>query len=301
MPSHRRRSYSPDRSRTPSRERDRSRSRSPERSVPLPNGATPISESDYFVKNDEFRVWLKDEKRKYFDELTSDRSRKYFRKFVKAWNRGKLPKSLYSGIDISSASSQTGYKWSFASKASSADNAALQAARDEVGAATYKRPSRSGLPSGSAGGRVQGPTLPSQADLTFAREAADEHRAAERDYGRKRERKEVKERVEEMVGPKEAGREGMLENKRVQRESDRAFRERGDEGLEVDESTLMGGGDSFKERIARRDMARKRFDEKRHGPRDDRTTAIRERADAIREKDKATMDMFMQMAKQKFG
>lgn len=64
MPSHRRRSYSPDRSRTPSRERDRSRSRSPERSVPLPSGATPISESDYFVKNDEFRVWLKDEKRK---------------------------------------------------------------------------------------------------------------------------------------------------------------------------------------------------------------------------------------------
>lgn len=163
-------------------------------------------------------------------------------------SRAITPESLYSGIDISSASSQTGYKWSFASKASSADNAALQAARDEVGAATYKRPSRSGLPSGSAGGRVQGPTLPSQADLTFAREAADEHRAAERDYGRKRERKEVKERVEEMVGPKEAGREGMLENKRVQRESDRAFRERGDEGLEVDESTLMGGGDSFKER-----------------------------------------------------
>jgi hypothetical protein len=36
----------------------------------------------------------------------------------------------------------------------------------------------------------------------------------------------------------------MLE-KALKRESDRAFREKGDEGLEVDEGTLMGGGDSF--------------------------------------------------------
>jgi len=104
-----------------------------------------------------------------------------------------------------------------------------------------------------------------------------------------------------MVGPKEVGREGMLEKKRVQREGDRAFREKGDEGLELDESTLMGGGDSFKERIARRDAARKRFEDKRNGPREDRMAVARERADAIREKDKATMDMFMQMAKSKFG
>jgi hypothetical protein len=49
--------------------------------------------------------------------------------------------------------------------------------------------------------------------------------------------------------------------------------------------------------IARRDAARAKFEQKR----DDRTSASRERAVAIREKDKATMDMFMQMAKQKFG
>ena len=32
-----------------------------------------------------------------------------------------------------------------------------------------------------------------------------------------------------------------------------------------------------------------------------RDAAARERVDAIRQKDKATMDMFMQMAKEKFG
>lgn len=63
MPSHRRRSYSRDRSRTPS-DRDRSRSRSPERKIALPAGADPISESDYFLKNDEFREWLREEKNK---------------------------------------------------------------------------------------------------------------------------------------------------------------------------------------------------------------------------------------------
>lgn len=92
-----------------------------------------------------------------------------------------------------------------------------------------------------------GPTLPSQSDLTLAREEADEWRTKDRDLKRKREKLEAKERIEDMVGPKEVGREGMLEKKRAKREADRSFRERGDEGLEADESTLMGGGSSFRE------------------------------------------------------
>ena len=57
----------------------------------------------------------------------------------------------------------------------------------------------------------------------------------------------------------------------------------------------------FDYRIAKRDAARKRMEEKRFGGRDEREVASRERADAIRQKDKATMDMFMQMAKNRFG
>jgi hypothetical protein len=30
----------------------------------LPGGAEPITESDYFLKSSEFRVWLKEEKHK---------------------------------------------------------------------------------------------------------------------------------------------------------------------------------------------------------------------------------------------
>jgi hypothetical protein len=158
--------------------------------------------------------------------------------------------SLYAGVDPStqSATTQTAYKWSFASKKSRADDEALKATREAVGAATYGRSRPSGM---SAGGRIQGPTLPSAADLVLAREADTEYKSAERDYKRKRDKLEDKERIEEMVGPKDVGREGMLEKKRARREGDKAFREKGDDGfVEADETTLMGGGDSFKERYA---------------------------------------------------
>lgn len=90
-----------------------------------------------------------------------------------------------------------------------------------------------------------GPTLPSSTDLQLARETEEDTRETERRYKRKRDKLEARDRIEDMVGPKEVGREGMLEKKRARREEDRAYRERGDEGLEADESTLMGGGDDF--------------------------------------------------------
>ena len=73
MPSHRHRSRSRSKSRERPRRRSRDRSkdplderrsRSPEHQVELPNGASPITEADYFQKSDEFRLWLKEEKRK---------------------------------------------------------------------------------------------------------------------------------------------------------------------------------------------------------------------------------------------
>lgn len=283
------------RSRSPSGERRRSRS--PESRSRLPEGVNEISESDYYLKNAEFKVWLKDEKGKYFDELSSEKARSYFRKFVKAWNRGKLSTSLYHGVDQASQQN-TAYKWSFASKADRKEREALEAVRREVGESNYGRDVRQG----PSAGRRQGPTLPSREDLILAREAAEESQTAERQYKRKRERQEAKERIEDMVGPKEVGREAMLEKKKAKRENDRAFRDRGDDGIvEADESTLMGGGDSFRERLAQRDAARRRFNEKRQSHREERVSETQERQSAIREKDKATMDMFKRMAQERFG
>jgi len=254
-----------------------------------------ISESDYFVKSDEFRIWLKDEKDRYMDELSSEKSRRYFRKFVKAWNRGKLSKSIYQGAI--EAAPTTGYKWNFASKTSRADSDAIRAVREEVQSSKLSRASSS-----SNSKRVLGPTLPSHADRVLAEEEAEERRAGEHQRKRKRERAEDKDRLEDMVGPKEIGKAGMLEKKRVKREDDRAFREKGDDGLlEADDKTLMGGGDSFKERIAQRDANRLKWQEKKAAERGERVVEIQERQKALKEKDRATMDAFMKMAKEKFG
>ncbi|KAF8893728.1 hypothetical protein CPB84DRAFT_1826014 [Gymnopilus junonius] len=287
--------------RSRSRSRSRNRSESPERRAKLPEGVSPISESDYFQKSDEFRLWLKEEKGKYFDDLSGDRARSYFRKFVKAWNKGKLSGTYYDGIAPGSipATANTSYKWSFASRNRGADEDALRATRAEVGAATYGRRDSTSKASSSHdyASSSRGPAMPSAADLTLARELAREQAEEERAYKRKRDKLDTKERVEEMVGPKPVGREGQLEKKKLQRESNRAFREKGDEGLEVDESTLMGGGDSFKAQLARRDAAKKRYEQKN----EEKHNVMRERATAIKEKEKATMDMFQQLAKQRFG
>ncbi|KAK2462871.1 hypothetical protein APHAL10511_005069 [Amanita phalloides] len=260
---------------------ERDRSRSPRRrAIDLPYDAKSIK------------------KRKYFDELSGDKARSYFRKFVKAWNRGKLSKKYYKGLEPSSiqATTNTAYKWSFADKTSRADDQALRSVREEVGWATHSQ--RSGDASMSASsGRVVGPTLPTPADLVHARELESEFKEEERKHKRKREKLEAKERIEDMVGPKEVGREGMLEKKRAKREQDRTFREKGDEGFEADESTLMGGGDGFKDAITRRDTARRRYESKTQ----EKDMQMRERANAMREKERATMDMFQQLAKQRFG
>ncbi|KAG6884310.1 hypothetical protein C0993_012234 [Termitomyces sp. T159_Od127] len=234
-----------------------------------------------------------------------------------AWNRGKLrsmtslrisepllnfvQESLYAGIDPStvSAKERTAYKWSFASKSSQAEVDALRATREEIGAATYNRgPLELSSQAGSSSrGRMQGPALPSASDLALSRELAAEREQEERLYKRKRDQLEAKERIEDMVGPREVGREGMLEKKRVRREADKNFREKGDEGLEADESTLLGGGDSFKDMVARRDAAKNRY----NSAREEKVAAARERAEMFKQKEQATMDMFQQLAKQRFG
>lgn len=141
----------------------------------------------------------------------------------------------------------TGYKWNFASKTSRADSDAIRAVREEVESSKRGGTSSSSNPKT----RVLGPSLPSHADRVLAEEEAEERRASELQRKRKRERGEDKDRLEDMVGPKEIGKAGMLEKKRAKRESDKAFREKGDDGMEADDKTLMGGGESFRERCGR--------------------------------------------------
>lgn len=90
--------------------------------------------------------------------------------------------------------------------------------------------------------------MPSAADIAYAREYADNMAAEDRKYKNKKDKLEARDRLEDIVGPKAVGKEAQLEKRRAQRDNDRAFREEKESGgLEVDETTLMGTGDSFKD------------------------------------------------------
>ena len=239
---------------------------------------------------------------------------------MKNWNKGKLSDKYYQhdGAHTSqeTASASTSYRWAFASgdKVSDKDIRGAREAVKEATNGTMTLPSRP----------VHGPSLPGSNDRTgagsdtqYEKELMEDRKRVEGIMSRKRAREEENDRLEDLVGPRAVGREKMQENKKARRENDRAFREK-DAEPDIDADTLMGG-DSFQARyvfvysygvsldgslhgrLAQRDAARKRFDEKRGGDREAREAATRERTSAIREKEKATMDMFKALAKERFG
>ena len=57
-----------------------------------------LSTDDYFLKNNEFSMWLKEEKDVFFSDLSSESARQLFADFVKVWNKQKLESKYYEGI-----------------------------------------------------------------------------------------------------------------------------------------------------------------------------------------------------------
>jgi hypothetical protein len=173
----------------------------------------------------------------------------YFRKFVKAWNRGRLPKVYYEGVQAADnpPSSSTSYKWSFTNNLQ-VNSKDLRLAREGVNEAT--RGSMANTSGASSNRPVQGPLPPGRSGLSSDRqydwELDAERLDRERRASRKRAREEESERIEDVIGPKAVGREGALEAKRARRENDRECREREAED-DFGDDFLMGG-DSFKSR-----------------------------------------------------
>ncbi|XP_023553665.1 luc7-like protein 3 [Cucurbita pepo subsp. pepo] len=75
---------------------------------PLRAKIEELSEEDYFLKNNEFATWLKDEKNVYFSDLSSESARKLFSDFVELWNDQRLESRYYEGI---SSGPRTSHNW----------------------------------------------------------------------------------------------------------------------------------------------------------------------------------------------
>ncbi|KDN42181.1 hypothetical protein K437DRAFT_257960 [Tilletiaria anomala UBC 951] len=160
-------------------------------------------------------------------------------------------------------------------------------------------------------------------DLQFERELESERRQRERQAERRRERRDVREEVDELA-PRATGRDALTERRREKAAAHREFANRkdADDGLDVRDDVLMGGGgpDEFASALAARERAGERrhgAGERRHGAanttegggggsskdrwREEKLHERREKLSAMKQKEADTMAMFKAMAAQRFG
>ncbi|KAI3414908.1 uncharacterized protein J3R85_015710 [Psidium guajava] len=67
-----------------------------------------LSSDDYFLKNNEFATWLKEERNVFFSDLSAEPARELFSEFIKEWNQGKLESRYYEGI---ASGRRTAHDW----------------------------------------------------------------------------------------------------------------------------------------------------------------------------------------------
>ncbi|KAI9789203.1 MAG: hypothetical protein M1833_002451 [Piccolia ochrophora] len=156
--------------------------------------------------------------------------------------------------------------------------------------------------------RRAGPAVPNMQDLELQREMeADEQGEARQDlrYARKLDRKQQKERLEEIAPRAEAGtRERQLEKRREVNDKMRAFRDKSPGAVEeVRESDLLGddGVDGF--RAKKKEMERKKNERELRKEEVLRARAEEreERLQIHRAKEEKTVSMLKALAKQRYG
>jgi hypothetical protein len=201
-----------------------------------PSRAEELSNDDFFAKNKEFRYWLSHKRKpKDFIKMDSSDQRRYFKKFVKRWNRGKLDRGYYDGslMDDKAAVSLT-----------RRDDKDSEDDEVEVG------PSRP---------TIVGPPRPKLDDLALHRERELDAKAARRESKQQDYKKEKREAKREEREDRATGRDRLLEKKAEARSSAKEMAQAKEQGeMDFSETFLLGAGrnDSFAAAIKRRDNSK---------------------------------------------
>ncbi|KNC99166.1 uncharacterized protein SPPG_05420 [Spizellomyces punctatus DAOM BR117] len=254
-------------------------------------GRPAINEDDYFVKSTEFQLWLRQEKKLFFNDLSGAETRTYFDKFVKRWNRGKLQKRYYEGISTSEvpAAERSRHKWNF----KNLNEDALANARDSVDSLTQSSK------------QLNRPLDVLEQKSRAAAEARSKSRlerdddldkAEQERIARKREQRNMRkdqEMVLEELAPKATGRDALIEKRRAQNAYHKQER---DVDVELNDRDLMGG-----DSLASYKRAHERREERKKERRDERSTEMAGKVAAYRAKEDATLAMFKQLAQNRFG
>ncbi|GAA5923155.1 hypothetical protein JCM3775_007448 [Rhodotorula graminis] len=310
----------------------RDRSPSDDKDGGPPPGVDELSDDDYFLKATELKLWLYEDRGKKLDSLKTEDARRYFRKFVRAWNAGRLDAKYYAGIAPGSlpSSISTSHSWSF-KKASQADlDAAATVRRSVDGTKTRSYdptaapgpappPPSSSSSSRAVAGPSRGPQLgpampPSSAveRLQMERDARDSTRSAEREAYAASRRRDAREGRHAERDERATGRDRLVEKRREGNASRRDFEASREGGgmMDFDEDALMsgstgaGGGPagpgSFEDAVKARERAQSRKEERKFGG-EEKRAEMTDRLSAHRQKEDATMAMFKQLAAQRFG
>ncbi|RDW66164.1 hypothetical protein BP6252_09799 [Coleophoma cylindrospora] len=313
------------RSRSPRRHHSRShRTRSPHSSkqrapaqpaVTLPFNCRELTKRDYEVFKPMFGLYLDIQKKKYLEDLDETEIKGRWKSFIGKWNRGELSEGWYDPSTLQKAVASaaehkddvivdkpepskphqepTRFKEAVADEDSDSD--------DSVGPALPGQEPRSRR-------NMLGPSIPNMEDLELKREMDAEDGLARRDdirFARKLDRRDQKEKLDELVPRAEAGtRERQLEKKKEVNEKMKSFRERSPGAVEVPDTELMGGGDGidsykkekkeFERKKNERELRKEEILRARQAERE-------ERLQEYRQKEDSTMAMLKALAKQKFG
>ncbi|GAA5820229.1 hypothetical protein JCM3770_006069 [Rhodotorula araucariae] len=290
-----------------------------------PPGVDEISDDDYFLKATELKLWLWEDKGKKLDSLKTEDARRYFRRFVRSWNRGRLDAKFYAGISPASlpSSISTTHAWTF-SKASQSELDAAASVRKSIDTGTKTRSYDPSAPStssqvmpGPARARAPqlGPALPPSSAverLQMERDARDSTREAERTAYAAERRRGAREGRDEERDARATGRDRLVEKRREGNASRRDFEAAREAGgmVEFDEDALMGGstggppgagGGSFTDALKERERLQQRREERKYGRGEEKRAEMTDRLSAHRQKEDATMAMFKQLAAQRFG
>ncbi|GAA5878121.1 hypothetical protein JCM16303_002853 [Sporobolomyces ruberrimus] len=319
-----------DRSRSPRRDKDkdskrerRSRKRQDSHSGSEdeddggpPQGVDEIGVDDFFIKATELKLWLWEEKGKKLDSLKNEDARRYFKKFCRAWNRGRLSDNFYSGISPASlpSSISTSHSWGFLSKASQRDLDTAASIRKSIDTGSKERSYESSGPSSnrqigpSAGGGVRvGPTLPPSSAvemLQLERDNLDRMREQEKSHKDSLRKKSNRESREEERDNRATGKDRLVEKRREGNMSRKAFEQSREGGgmVEVPEEVLMGGsGGGFQEALKERERAQQRREGWKMGHQEEKKAVISDKLSAFKQKEDETMAQFRALAAQRFG
>ena len=289
--------------------RDRDRTKAAAIATTLPSNARHLSRGDLAAFEPLFAHYLDLQKGLDLATLDDAEAKGRWKSFVGKWNRGELAAGWYEPETFERVRGE--YVPAPRAAAPVPAPAELEPAVEDDGGDDDDDYGPA-LPSArGGGGGSSGPGIPTLEDLSLRAEQA----ASDRDAGRadlraarKEDRKQQKERLEDLVPRAEAGtRERMLEKRREVGDKMRAFRERspGGGGDEVADDELVGGADGgvaeYKRMMEREKVKVSERQLRREAVAREIAAEREERVKAYREREEETMGKLRELARRRFG